>query len=208
MAEETPLESFLVELATRKGVEFRYSSGSIELFKGDKNIGSLSYSIIPDISITTVVTRSGKTTKEAKSIQIHSLTINPEHQGQKLGSLLLADAIRIGLENQCEYSTLDDMSDKSQDPFVNIYATFGFVHADVATFDEHGKLIKTFPEKQLEIPVAKQLLKNYKRIFAEKKGGQRKTKRKKLIPICRVVFHNGVSKLRKHNPVYSTHRNW
>ena len=81
-------------------------------FLGDENIGSLSY------SITTVVTRSGKTTKEAKSIQIHSLTINPEHQGQKLGSLLLADAIRIGLENRCEYSTLDDMSDKSQDPYM------------------------------------------------------------------------------------------
>ena len=71
------------------------------------------------------------------------------------------------------------------------------------TIQCYEELIKTFPEKQLKIPDVGQLLKNYNKIFDEKKAG----KRRKLIPKGRVVFHNGFSYLRKHNPIYSTHRN-
>jgi len=150
--------------------------GSIEVRKDGKKVGGISYAILlADVLVKQLKTR--EITEEVQCISIVGFSVTTPKVG--LGSLLLASALFVGLANGCPYSVLDDMSEKYLEIEDNIYARFGFTHKDTLVIKDDKLAQAPMPEKQLELPNADQMLKNFQAIF--KMTGGKRTRRVKFM---------------------------
>jgi len=185
-AAEDSIVTLLKKVATAKGVTLHglegdpigingvndkgQQVGSIEVRKGGEKVGGISYAILlADVLVTQLKTRD--ITKEVQCIRI--VGFNVTDPGKGLGSLLLASALFVGLANGCPYSVLDDMSEKYLEIEDNIYARFGFTHKDTLVIKDDKLAEAPMPEKQLELPNAGQMLRNFQAEFGMT-GGKRK----------------------------------
>jgi hypothetical protein len=146
--------------------------GSIEVHENGERVGGISYAILhTDVIVTQL--RRRDVTEEVPCISIGGFNVTKTGEG--LGSLLLALALFVGLANGCAYSVLDDMSDRHNKLKDNIYAKFGFTHKDLIVIKNETVEKGNGPEKQLELPNADQMLKNFQAEF-KMEGGKRTRK--------------------------------
>jgi len=168
------LGTFLQEVARKKKATLRFSEGRIDILSHGEVIGSVTYSI-GDQEIVHKSLKTRDVTSMESCISIHSLHVESGQQGKKLGSLLIACALRAGIQHGCTYSVLDDMSDYANHIQKNIYGSFGYTHKDV-TQQKGDAFYNTGPEKQLKLPSSDEMLKLFRKRLI---GGTRRIKKSK-----------------------------
>ena len=148
-------------------------SGTIKIFEGDNEIGYISY-YMGEYNIVDKPLRNRDVTSPLKKCISIGLVRVKGHKGERLGSFLITHVLMIGLQNDCEYCVLDDMSENSQKISDNIYASFGFTSKFV-TIQKEGVFLPTDPSKQLKIPPYEGILRIFQNVL--RKGGTKKRKK-------------------------------